>query len=149
MATKIQDLRWVKAIDCTKRATGTVSAVVDMGYGGNNFDDVLVVCNKSAFSSKGSKMVIRARHTTASGTLYASSTAFNTALAASGATGSAAELVGLLIHRSGGTGRFLRLLLSSATASSQAGVDVLLTGSDRILPPTTGFASITYSPPAP
>ena len=146
MSVQNTDLRFAKPIDTIRRSTGTVSGFVDCGIGGINASRALVILDKNVFTGKGSKCVLRVRHTTASGTAYASSTDFSTALIKSTTTDSTTTALAFNIERSGGTGRFLRFLLSTATASSCAGVNVLLSENSKVPPSTTGFTSVTHSP---
>lgn len=149
MSVNITDLRFAKPIAVDKRATGTVSAVVDCGISGVNASRAFVILDKQAFSGKSGKSVLRVRHASASGVTYASATAFSTALIQSTATTSTATALAFNIDRCGGTGRFLRFLLSNATASAYTGVHVLLTENAKVPPTTTGFTSVTHSPSAP
>jgi len=149
MANNNQDLRFVRPIATERRSTGGVSGVIDCGFGGANYGSVILICDKNTFATKGSKVVFRARHTTASNTTYANSTAFSTALIASGSTDSATESLVFNITRSGGTGRFIRVVVSAVTASANVGVIGLLSRGTAVPPATTGFTAITFQPPAP
>jgi len=149
MANHNEDLRFAKPILTDKRSTGGVSGVIDCEFGGFNYGAVLLISDKQAFSGKNSKIVIRARHCTASGVTYASATAFATPIIVSGTTGSATAAFAINIARSGGTGRFLRVVQSTVTASSNTGVIAQLSRGSRVPPSSSGFASVTYSPPGP
>ena len=149
MSVNITDLRFVKPIAVDKRSAAGVSAVVDCGISGVNAGRAFVILDKQAFSGKNGKSILRVRHASASGVTYASATAFSTALIASTATASTATALAFNIDRGGGTGRFLRILLSNATASGFTGVHVLLTENAKVPPTTTGFTSVTHSPSAP
>lgn len=149
MANHNEDLRFVRPITTERRSAGVVSGVIDCEFGGFNYGACLLICDKNAFATKSSKMVLRARHTTASNTTYANSTAFNTAIVVSGATNSTTEALAVNIARSGGTGRFIRVLLSGVTASTNCGVIAQLSRGSRVPPSSSGFASVTYSPPGP
>jgi len=146
MSVQNTDLRFAKPIAIDKRATGTVSGFVDCGIGGINASRALIILDKQAFSGKNGKSVLRVRHATASGMTYASATAFSTALIQSTSTTSAATALAFNIERGGGTGRFLRFLLSNATASAYTGVHALLSENSKVPPSTTGFTSVTHSP---
>jgi hypothetical protein len=149
MANNNQDLRFVRPIVTDKRATGVVSGFIDCGFGGANYGSVLIVADKNAFTNKSSKLVLTARHATASGVTFASATAFNTAAVASGATNSTTAAFAININRSGGTGRFIRVKLSSVTASTNAGVIGILSRGTAIPPETTGFSTVSFVPAAP
>lgn len=149
MSVANTDLRYAKPITIDKRSAAGVSGVVDCGIDGINASRAFVILDKQAFSGKAGKSIIRIRHAAASGVTYASATAFSTALIASTATTSLARALAFNIDRGGGTGRFLRIVLSNVTASGFAGVNVILSENSKVPPTTTGFTSITHFPPNP
>lgn len=149
MSVNITDLRFATPIEFARRAAGVVSGFVDCGKDGVNAGRAFVILNKAALAGQSAKAVLRVRHTTASGTAYASSTAFSPALIQSTVTSAATTSLAFNIDRSGGTGRFLRFLLSGVSASTTMGVIALLTENSKVPPTTTGFTSITHSPANP
>ncbi len=149
MAVNAQDLRYVKPIASAKRSTGVVSGVIDCGISGVNAHRLTLICDKTAFAGKVGKCTLSARHAAASGVTYASATAFNTAATVTTASTASADLTAIFIDRGNGTGRFVRVLLSSITASSDAGVVALLSENAVVPPTTTGFSSVKQVPAGP
>lgn len=141
-----QDLRWSLPTTYAARSTGVLSGFVDCTPSGINYDRIRLVAQKSAFSGKNSKLVLRARHATASGVTFASATAFSSNAIVSGTTTSGAQAISLNISREGGTGRFVRYTLSTITASANAGVIAMLTEGDTIPQSNDSFAAVVQVP---
>lgn len=142
MAVKIEDLKYVLGTAHDGRSTGVVSGVIDC----TGADRCTLILKKTAFTSKGSRLALKARHATSSSITYASATAFSTAIAVGdAAAGSAASIHKVDIDMRG-LGPFVRYTLSTITASAKAGVDAFLTENDAVPPASTGFTSVTSSP---
>lgn len=146
MSNKSADIKIGAPISVITRAVNTTaSGEFDaLGCG-----EVLAFCPKGTLNVK-SKQIIRIRHSSATGTDYASATAFGTALIASStASGSANVLQGPFRIDMAGKGRYLNFLLSNTIQSSRSGVICFGMVNEKITPSTTGFTSITGTTTAP
>jgi hypothetical protein len=144
-----QDLRWQVLIPATARSAGTLSAVIDCGPGGINYDRIRIVGQRFAFSGKSSKIVVQARHATASTTTFANATAFSTPVAVSSPTNSTTTAISANIRRDGNSGRFIRVRASGVTASTNYAVIAMLTEGDAFPATDDSFAVVQQIPSNP
>lgn len=144
-----QDLKWQVLIPATARTAGTLSAVIDCGPSGNNFDRIRIVGQRFAFSGKNAKIVVQARHAALSTTTFADATAFSTPVAVSSPTNSTTTAISANIRRDGNSGRFVRVRASGVTASTNYAVIALLTEGDASPLATDSFAVVQQVPSNP
>lgn len=146
MSNKSADVKVGHPIGTIKRSVNTTASGEFDALGCN---DVLVYVARGVNNVK-SKQILRIRHSSATGTDYASATAMGTAvIGSSTASGSTSAILGPFRIDMSGKGRYLNFLLSNTIQSAFAGVIVNGMTNEKIAPSSTGFTAVTGVATAP
>ena len=146
MSVKASDIKIGHPIACIKRsASTTISGTFDASGASQ-----VVVGILRGVNNVDSTQVLRIRYASATGTDYASATAFSTAVIASSTTAdSTTTVLGPFTIDMSGKGPHLIFLLSNKTQSASTGVVAIGVQNESVAPDSTGFTAVTGVATAP